>query len=286
MAILANRVRTKNHLLELAKFISFSIKKVFIVILIFACSYLLYFPISGVSKSSLEISGMMLSAGSSISNTVIGNVSWVYDRLSYFRNLEAENINLKLQLAELSKIKLLAANKLAENKELRKLLKVTDSPEYNAITSRLIGVNLTPLSSSAIIEAGSNNGVGIDDLITNQDGLVGRVVSTSNNYSSVMLLTDPNSRIPVVTSSSKERGILARQGDNLQLIYLTEEHHVEVGELIYTSGDGKLYPHGLLVGQVYKIVNDSIFVKLSANLNNTEFVNILCHPREGVDLEA
>lgn len=274
MAILANRVKTKNHLLEIVKFIFFAVKKFSIVVLIFACTYLLYFPVSGISKPSLEISGMVLSAGTSISNAVIGNLSRFYDRLSYFKNLEAENINLKLQLTELSKIKLLAANTLSENKELRKLLLVTQSLEYKTIASRLIGVNLTPLSSSAMIEAGNNHDVNIDDLVTNQDGLIGRVVSTSNNYSSIMLLTDPNSRVPVVTLSSKERGILARQGDHMQLIYLPQDHKVEVGELICTSGDGKIYPYGLLVGQVYKIVNDSIFIKLNANLNNTEFVNI------------
>ena len=163
---------------------------------------------------------------------------------------------------------------LSENKELRKLLKVTDRLEYNYITSRIVGASITPLSSSAVIEAGENNNIKVNNLVINQDGLVGRIINVSNNYSSVMLLSDPNSRVPVITSSSRERGILANQGDETLLIYLSEEHKVEVGELIYTSGDGKIYPYGLLVGKIYKINNDGIFVKLSTNLKTLDFVYI------------
>ena len=89
-----------------------------------------------------------------------------------------------------------------------------------------------------------------------------------------MLLSDPHSRVPVVTSSSREKGILAKQGDNMLLIYLPEEHNVKPGELLYTSGDGKVYPYGLLVGKVDKVTDDGVFVELSASLNKIEFVAI------------
>ncbi len=274
MALVENRIRTKNHFIELARFTLFLFKKFCIIFLICGSSYLLYFPIKTISKSSLEVYGTLLSTGSLIVDNLIENVELLYNRLSYFRNLEAENIKLKLQLARMTDLEKTAINVLSENNELRKLLKVTDRAESNYITSRLVGANITPLSSSAVIEAGENNKVKVNDLVTNQEGLVGRIINVSNNYSSVMLLSDPNSRIPVITSSSRERGILANQRNNMLLIYLPEEHKAEVGELVYTSGDGKIYPYGILVGKVYKINNDGVFVKLSANLNNLDFVTI------------
>ncbi|MCC8460405.1 MAG: rod shape-determining protein MreC [Candidatus Megaira endosymbiont of Carteria cerasiformis] len=274
MALIENRIRTKNHFIELARFTLFLFKKFCIIFLICGSSYLLYFPIKTISKSSLELYGTLLSTGSLIADNLIENVELLYNRLSYFRNLEAENIKLKLQLARMTDLEKTAINVLSENNELRKLLKVTDRAESNYITSRLVGANITPLSSSAVIEAGENNKVKVNDLVTNQEGLVGRIINVSNNYSSVMLLSDPNSRIPVITSSSRERGILANQRNNMLLIYLPEEHKAEVGELVYTSGDGKIYPYGILVGKVYKINNDGVFVKLSANLNNLDFVTI------------
>jgi rod shape-determining protein MreC len=280
MAIIANRIKTKNYLVELTKFILFLLRRFCIVILICACSYLLYFPIQIVSRSSLELYGILISAGSLVSDSLIENVKILYNRLSYFKNLEAENIKLKLQLAKISDLETATTNALAENIELRKLLKVTDNVQAAYITSRLLGVNITPLSSSAIIEAGDNNNVKINDLVTSQDGLIGKVINVSYNYSSIMLLNDPSSRVPVVTSSSRERGILAKQGDNMLLIYLPEEHQAQVGELIYTSGDGKVYPYGLLVGKVDKVNNDGVFVKLSTDLNKIEFVNIESRPQE------
>lgn len=275
MAILANRVKTKNHLLELLGLVSFSLKRFFVIALIFVCFYLLHSPAQSLSKASLEISGHLLSVGSMISKTIVENFRFLYDRFSYFRNLEAENLRLKLQLSQLNDIETALANTLSENKELRKLLKVADGLKYNYITSRLVGVNITPVTSSAIIEAGSNSGIKLNDLVTSQDGLVGKVINVSDNYSSVMLLSDHGSRVPVVTSSSKERGILTKQGDNMLLIYLPEEHKVEVGELVYTSGDGRIYPHGILVGRVYMVTSEGVFVDLSVNLSRTEFVNIL-----------
>jgi rod shape-determining protein MreC len=278
MALVENRIRTKNHFIELARFTLFLFKKFCIIFLICGSSYLLYFPIKTISKSSLEVYGTLLSTGSLIADNLIENVELLYNRLSYFRNLEAENIKLKLQLARMTDLEKTAINVLSENNELRKLLKVTDRAESNYITSRLVGANITPLSSSAVIEAGENNKVKVNDLVTNQEGLVGRIINVSNNYSSVMLLSDPNSRVPVITSSSRERGILANQRNNMLLIYLPEEHKAEVGELVYTSGDGKIYPYGILVGKVYQINNDGVFVKLSANLNNLDFVTIEQYP--------
>jgi len=221
----------------------------------------------------------MLSLGSLVSDSLVENIKLLNDRLSYFKNLEAENIKLKLQLSKIPNLDRVTNNILSENKELRKLLKVTDNLECDYIASRLVGVSITAFSSSAIIEAGNKDRVKIDDLVINQDGLIGKIVNISSNYSSIMLLNDPNSRVPVVTSSSRERGILAKQGDNMLLIYLPEEHSIQEGELLYTSGDGKIYPYGLLVGKVSKVTDDGVFVELSVNLNAVEFVSVTLKSR-------
>lgn len=274
MAITANRIRNRHYSIELTKLLLFVIRKVCVLLLVCICSYLLYFPAPTLSKLSLEVYGVMLSAYSLVSDSLVENMRLLNNRLSYFKNLEAENIKLKLQLSNISSLEKVATATLSENRELRKLLKVADKPHYNYVTSRLVGISNTPFSGSAIIEVGDNDKVEVDDLVTNQDGLIGKVVNVSSNYSSVMLLSDPNSRVPVITASSRERGILAKRGSDMLLIYLPEEHKIEVGELLYTSGDGKVYPYGLLVGRVSKVTDDGIFVELSANLNKIEFVSV------------
>ena len=103
MALIENRVKTTNHFIELARFTLFLFKRFCVVFLLCGCSYLLFFPVKTISKSSLEIYGTLLSVGSWIADNLIENVEVLYDRLSYFRNLEAENIdsilNIKSQIS-------------------------------------------------------------------------------------------------------------------------------------------------------------------------------------------
>lgn len=289
MAILANRVKTKNNLLELIRAVTFSLRKIFVIALICICLYWLHSPMTWVSRASLELSGILLSAGSFVSDLVIDNVKSLSDRLTYFRNLEAENLKLKLQLSKLKELENKTADLLLENRDLRQLLRVTEELEHHYVTSRLTSVSVTPLQSSAIVEAGTSSGVKVNDLVISQEGLIGKIVAVSDNYSSVALLNDPGSRVPVITSSSRERGILAKHDDSTEtfgslknvgemaLIYLPEDHKVEVGESVYTSGDGKIYPYGLLIGTVSQVTNEGVFVTLSNKLNNANFVMIYSH---------
>lgn len=274
MPIIANRVRNKQYSIELKKFVLLFLKKFCKIFPVSACLYLLYFPIPSLSKLSLETYGAILSVESLVSENFIKSIKLIHDQFPYFRKLEVENIKLRLQLSHISNEDKVITATISENRELKKLLKVVDNLQCDYITSRLLGISNTPFSSSAIVEVGSNNKVKVNDLIINQDGLLGKVINVSNNYSSIMLLQDPNSRVPVLTSSSRERGILAKKGNDMLLIYLTEEHNIKIGELLYTSGDGKIYPYGILVGRVKKIKDNSVFIELSANLKKAEFVTI------------
>lgn len=277
MAILANRVRIGGSFIATAKFFGFILAKILIWLMIIGCLVLIYFPSAKINKMSLEISGNIISAGSLVFDVIADNINALKTKFTYFRNLETENMRLRLELAEFKALRRDIARLQSENKTLRELLNVVDDAKYQSITVRLAGISDSPFSNSAVIEAGENQGVRQDDLVISPDGLVGRVVTTSPNYSSVILLSDPSSRVPAITSSSKERGILAKQGGSMLLIYLPEQHNVQVGELIYSSGDGKIYPYGLLVGRVAKVENGQVFVDLSAKLNKVEFVSIRSH---------
>jgi rod shape-determining protein MreC len=243
-------------------------------LIIIGCLVLVYFPSAKINRMSLEISGNIISATSLVFDVIADNVNAIRLRLAYFRNLETENMRLRLELAEFKALKIDVSRIQSENKVLRELLNVADDSKYQNITARLAGVSDSPFSNSAIIEAGEDQGVRQDDLVISPDGLIGRVANTSSGYSSVILLSDPNSRVPAITSSSKERGILAKQGNSMLLIYLPERHNVQPGELIYSSGDGKIYPYGLLIGRVAKVEDGQVFVDLSAKLNTVEFVGI------------
>jgi rod shape-determining protein MreC len=227
-----------------------------------------------ISDYALEFNGKVLHFGTLLYQSLVEQTSLVSDRIGYFSDLKTENLKLKLEIAELKNAMEVSAVLQAENQNLREILKVTDNAEYEYKTGRILGVSVNPFSSNAIVQAGRLDGVEVDDVVIGADGLVGRVTSVGSNYSSIMLITDHNSRIPVITGSSREKGILAKHGDHLKLIYLPENHQVTVGEAIYTSGDGKIYPHGLLVGRVDRLNNDELIVHTSVNFRKLEFVMI------------
>lgn len=280
MAILANRVKIKNNLIELSKFTIFSIRRFFTFILILISCYLLYFSAPYVSKTLLEVSGRVLSAGSLIVQGAVQTSQKISGRLAYFKNLEAENMRLKLELASLEAIKQQKAEEHLENIGLKKLLNVVKEIKHSLVTAKIIGASLTPFVNSITIQSGQNDGINNNDIVRGKNGLIGRVIEVSDNYSTVMLVNDHNSRIPVITGDSKNRGILARQGDQLKVIYLQENHNVQEGEKVYTSGDGRIYPKGIAVATITAIEADAAIAENIENISDLDFVVVESRVRD------
>lgn len=273
MAILANRVKIKNNLIELGKFTISSLRKFFILVLILASSYLLYFS-AGKSIENIigEITGNILYINDRIYERFADIYNTISGRFHYLQDLEKENAGLKLKIATLEMLQEQIVKTESENLELRKFLNLAKTIKHNFISAKIISSVITPFTRSITIEAGSINGININDIVRGKAGLVGRVLEVSDNYSVVMLIEDHNSRIPVITATSKEKGILARENKHLKMVYLQEGHKIQVGEIIYSSGDGKIYPKGIPVAIVTEIINDGVFVKSIEELNHLEFV--------------
>jgi rod shape-determining protein MreC len=102
------------------------------------------------------------------------------------------------------------------------------------------------------------------------------VVEAGRRASRILLLTDLNSRVPVVVESSRYRAIL--EGDNsdaLRLGFLPDTGEVRVGDRIVTSGHGGLFPAGLPVGIVTELAGDAAVVTPHVRLDRVEYVQVL-----------
>jgi rod shape-determining protein MreC len=275
LAILENRIKIRNNLLELSKFAIFSVGRLFTVILLICSFYLLYFSIpKSVSNAILESAGKTLSAGSLIYSETINSVKWANSRLSYFKDLETENLKLKLKISYLQQTKQIASELQIENRALKNLLNVTNDVSRDFVTAKIIGMSNSPYASSAILQSGYDNNVKINDIVRGKLGLIGRISEVSKSYSTVLLINDHNSRIPVITGNSKVKGIIAKHDDSLKIIHLEENHNARVGEIIYTSGDGKIFPKGLPVATIIKITNNMALIEPLEQFNKIEFVII------------
>lgn len=275
MAILANRVKIRNNLLELSKFVIYSVGKFFTIILLVSSFYLLYFSLpKPISNIILETAGRTLSAGALLYNQTINSFKWMNSRLSYFKDLETTNLKLNLKIAHLQKSIQITSDLQAENRALKQMLNVVNDISREFVTAKVIGISSAPFTNSAVLQSGSKNNVKVNDIVRGASGLIGRISDVSDNYSTVLLINDHNSRIPVIAGTSKVKGIIARQDNDLKVIYLQEGHDISVGETLYTSGDGKIFPKGIPVATIVKISNDTVFVEPIEQLDRIEYVVI------------
>lgn len=191
-------------------------------------------------------------------------------------SLYAENQRLKTANASLMQWQTIARGLDAENQKLRALMHVAPMGSASYITARVIGDSNSPYVRSMLIGSGTADGVQKNQVVMSEKGIVGRVVEAGAHSSRVLLMTDINSRLPIITEGSRERGILG--GDNSDtptLRYLPENSQVTIGERIVTTGDGGALPPDLPVGIVTAIENGMPKITPYADWHRLEFVSVV-----------
>ncbi|UCM85123.1 MAG: rod shape-determining protein MreC [Rickettsia endosymbiont of Culicoides impunctatus] len=275
MALLANRIKNPSRILGLSKFILVAAKRGIVLVFIISSLYLFIATPKRLSSMSLEIVGHVMFSGLLIHENVFKQINLITQNFIYLRDLARENIELQLEVARLRSLQSDIYLIQSENRELKQLLSVIEEEQYSYVSAKLLSVSLNPFSKTALLSAGAKHGVAIDQIVTNSEGLVGRVIQVSNNYSKIILVNDVNSRIPITTTSSKEKGIMSGYGNGSKILYLPKNHLVQKGEKVITSGYGNIYPYGITVGYVNKANSENVLVKPIVDLSKTKFVSIL-----------
>lgn len=275
MAILENRVRISSKTSDFLSIIQLISKRFLLSIFVVVSIFLLYVvKPKKLSNFTLEATGSISILGLNIYEKIFSPLIALSDSINQFKDLNAENLKLKLKLTDLYNLQSTVEILKAENVALKNLLNVVPDEEYDYITARLLSVSLNPFSKTILVGAGSKDGVKANQIVTNAQGLVGRITQVSDNYSRVMLINDLNSRVPVVTLLTQERGMLAGNNQNGKIIYLQKDHNIKQGEKVITSGDGMMYPRGIVVGEVSKITKGMVQVEPIMNFDKTDFIQI------------
>jgi rod shape-determining protein MreC len=189
-----------------------------------------------------------------------------------------ENQNLKEELEKLRSFYIKSLNIHQENKDLREMLQFVSSKSANFKVAQIIGRSRPLFNQKIFIDAGEDRGLKEGEIITGKRGVIGRVAEVYENKSHIFLLNDAISRIPVITSQARAKGILAGNGSGMmEILYLPKNHNIQVGEMIFTSGDGDTLPPGLLAGVVSKVNKDSVLVSMVEDVNNADLVTILVY---------
>ena len=186
---------------------------------------------------------------------------------SNYNELIKENNELKNNISKSDFLEL-------ENSQLRKLVDEQIESSSNLVSARIMIDKQSPYLNSFVINIGSNKSIKNGMAVLDGKNFIGRIVDVNFFSSRVLLVSDLNSKIPILSEPSGSHAILSGHGTNeLTLEYLSENHGIQDGDKIYTSGKEGIFTPGIVVGKA-KIEKNKIKVLLFADLDQITFVNI------------
>ena len=193
-----------------------------------------------------------------------------------YQRLYQQNQELRRELQRMTAWKEAAVQLEQENAKLLAQNNVRLDPALTSVSGVVMTDAGTAFRQSVLLNRGTRDGI-MDGWATMDGlGLVGRISGVGETTSRVMLLTDPSSRLPVTIQPSGQRALLT--GDNTALPYLDfmeSPEDVRPGDRVVSSGDGGLFPPGLLVGQAVQASDRRMRVRLAADYGRLEFLRVL-----------
>ena len=206
------------------------------------------------------------------------------DARSYAR-IHEQNQELRRELQRMEAWKEAALQLEQQNARLLDLNNVRLDPKHTWITGRVLADSGSPFRQSVLLNVGNRDGVGDGWATMDGIGVVGRISGTGERTARVILLTDPASRMPVQIQPSGRAAIV--QGDNTaapQIDFLENPDLIRPGDRIVSSGDGGVFPAGLLVGQVARGPDGTLRARLAADHDRLSFLRVLrARPVEEID---
>ena len=202
----------------------------------------------------------------------VAAVGSAVDRVRGVIALYQENRRLEQDNERLLQWQQTALKLAADNKRLRSLVKAVPEGAVSYASARVIANSGGAYVRTVMIDAGSDDGLGRGQAVISGDGLVGRLTEVGSRAARVLLVTDLNSRVPVVLDRTHEAAVLA--GDNSDrphLVYMADKE-VKIGDRVVTSGDGGIFPPGLPVGVVAGLEGGTPRVEPYADLSQLGYV--------------
>lgn len=190
-----------------------------------------------------------------LKNKITGNHTFFAD----INKLQQENEELKTKNAELEKSLREFEIVKNENTTLKEYLNLSEQyANYETKAAYIINKDYSNYSNIFIINVGTKDGIKPNMTVISEKGLVGYVISTTDNTSKVQTIVDTASTVSATLSSSKDnlicKGTLEENG-SLRATYIPTTATLVQGDKVETSGMGGIYPKGIHIGTIKKVVS-------------------------------
>ena len=196
------------------------------------------------------------------------------------KNAAEENRKLKNQIKQLQNENARMVEYEQENERLRKLLDFKEKQgDFVTVPCEVVGRSFTNWNSEFVINKGTDNGVDVGAVVVENGGLVGSVTMAGKNWARVTTLLDTETSVSAMVIRSGAYGIaegdMQLSADNLcMLTYTAKDADIAIGDTVETSGLGKMYPQGIIIGKVKSVeqisgqVERKITIEISADIFN------------------
>jgi rod shape-determining protein MreC len=226
-----------------------------------------------VDRILIEVMGSVQAVGM----LGVGFVDDIWQDYVDLRGLKEENERLRGQVARYEEERARLIGVLQENARLRQMLAFKDSrPDLKLRSARIIGRDVTPYFRVLRVRLDSTNidfTVKPQMAVVSHQGVVGQVVEVYGDSADVLLVSDPRSKLDVMTQRNRARGLVQGLGHSkdyeARVGYLRRKDEVAEGDQVVTSGKGGIFPQELLVGKITRVEKKAFGLEQQAILEPT-----------------
>lgn len=249
---------------KVSKTKSFLIALVIIIGLIF-----LNFP-----TISNKIRNCLYSISAPIQKVLDNSIKAAQKSWNFFQDLKflyRENINLKDKITQLQSQNNELEEIKRENEFLRSYFNLSNEKKHEIYLANITGKNFQGLNKYLLIDKGRKDDIKEDmPVVVFENILIGKIDKVFDNFSTVLLITSSNSKVPALIQDTRIEGLIQGITKKNEVIMdlVSKDAEVEIGQFVVTSGIDNIYPRGLLVGKISKIESfeEKIFKNVEVNL--------------------
>jgi len=236
-----------------------------------------------VERVRIELIDRVVPNFSWATSPLTGTINILRSARSYTR-IYQQNKDLRRELQQMKAWKEAALQREQENARLLDLNNVRLDPKFTKITGVVLADSGSPFRQTVLLNIGKRDGIVDGWAAIDGIGLVGRIAGVGERTSRVILLGDTSSRVAVTIESNGQTALVV--GDNTSqppIEFLENPETVRPGDRVMTSGDGGVFPAGILVGQITQTQSGRLRVRLAADMQRLEFLRVIRHmPRETI----
>lgn len=193
--------------------------------------------------------------------------------VSDYIGVRKQNEQLRKQLADNRALLMRARTLSYDNRRLKALLQLREPSPAPVVAARLVSSSASSTRRFAVLNAGAWQGVKQGQPVRGPEGLIGRILETGPNTARVLLLSDPESIVPVRRTRDGLPALAAGRGDGLLDIRSASLANVgfEPGDIFVTSGTGGIYSPNIPVARVLKRARDTALARTFAQPDTLDF---------------